>query len=201
MKRSIGLWGVMAAVGLVLGSVSTQQAVSAVASAATFGQNAGELDGRFGTVFIKEPNQVLQPVFSDANTEKVVDKLQRGEGVCRRLPSEYRADCMAKALRDAYQTASQPDYRGARKELQAASRALSNLVKQNADPKKPAVRVGNRTYRPVKKSAVKTVNRQATAILTETETRLLRSGTGERRKAHYQRIARAVGSTKKLFRS
>ena len=201
MKRSIAARAFTMLFGCLAILVPGHLAGSAVSPTATIAQVAGQPLDRLDSVPGNASQLDPQPVFSDANTDNVVSKLTRGEAICRKLPSEYRADCLAKTLRDAYQAARQPDYRSARKELQSASRALSSLVKQNADPEKPAIRVGNRTYRPVRKSAAKTVNRKAAAIVQETETRLLRSATGDKRKTHYQRIARAVGSTKTLFRS
>lgn len=146
-------------------------------------------------------NLVPEQVFSDAYTDRMTLKLQRGAAECLNLPPEYRIDCLSRKFREVSRSANRPDYRGVRQELGKASRALASLVKENADPQLAPIRKGNNTYRAVKRSAVKTVNRQAVAIIQETETKLLRSATSGLRRTHYQRLARAVGSTKTLFRS
>ena len=85
--------------------------------------------------------------------------------------------------------------------MNKASRSLSSLVSQNEDKAAAPIRKGGKTYRAVKKAAVKAVAAKAAAIVTETETKLLRSASSGLRKTHYARIAQAVGSTKKILRS
>ena len=98
-------------------------------------------------------------------------------------------------------TDNRPDYTTAQSELNKASRSLSSLVSQNEDKAAAPIRKGGKTYRAVKKAAVKAVAAKAAAIVTETETKLLRSASSGLRKTHYARIAQAVGSTKKILRS
>jgi len=76
------------------------------------------------------------------------------------------------------------------------------VCSSDLDKAAPKIRKGGKSYRAVKKSAVAKVNKQAKAIIVETETKLLRSaGSSQLRKTHYTRIARAVGSTKNILRS
>ena len=86
-------------------------------------------------------------------------------------------------------------------ELNRASRSISNVVSQNADPAAKPIKKGFKSYRAVKKSAVRSVNAKAKAVIAETATKLLRSAGSGHRKVHFQRIAQAVGSTKKILRS
>lgn len=144
----------------------------------------------------------MQLAFSPSTTGSIVSQLDRGTAECGALPAEYRADCMSQAYRRAAgATQGRPDYGTAQSELNRTSRSLSNLVSQNADTEAAPIRKSGRTYRAVKKSAVRKVAQQAVAIITETETKLLRSSGSGQRKVHYQRIAQAVGSTKRIFRS
>ena len=85
--------------------------------------------------------------------------------------------------------------------MSSASRSISSLVNQNADPAAKPIVKGGKRYRAVKKSAIKSVNAKAAAIIAEAETKLLRSAGSGHRKVHFQRIAQAIGSTKKILRS
>ncbi len=157
------------------------------------------------TLLFGNPTPQAAPVllaFSDGATNTVVRRISNSERECAALPSEYRADCLSQGLRGAASLASQPDYAGARTQLSTASRQISTLVKQNADPTAAPLRKGGKTYRAVKKAAVRQVNAKAAAIVAEAETKLIRAaGSSAHRKTHYQRIATAVGSTKRIFRS
>lgn len=149
-----------------------------------------------------QTSPVLRIAFNDAFTAQVVQNIENGARICRGIAAQYRTDCLAQALKSGSDAAYRPDYSGARSELRNGSWKLSNLVTQNEDKSAPKLRRGGRTFRAVKKSAVRKVNRAARKIIVETETRLLRSaGNAKLRKTHYGRIARAVGSTKNILRS
>ncbi|MEZ5801100.1 MAG: hypothetical protein R3D29_12355 [Nitratireductor sp.] len=144
----------------------------------------------------------FQMAFSDSHTSAITRRLGDAERECGALPAEYRADCLAQGFKSAASaTGNRPDYTIARTELNKASRSLSSLVSQNEDKAAAPIRKGGKTYRAVKKAAVKAVAAKAAAIVTETETKLLRSASSGLRKTHYARIAQAVGSTKKILRS
>ncbi|MEC9343214.1 MAG: hypothetical protein VYD64_05135 [Pseudomonadota bacterium] len=148
------------------------------------------------------PQGLLKLAFSDSATNQVVNRLRQAESECGQLAAEYRADCLSQGYRSAASaTRNKPDYSTAATQLNGVSRSLSGLVAQNVDPQAPAIRKGGKTYRAVKKSAVRTVNAKATAVIKEAETKLLRSASSGLRKVNYQRIAQAVGSTKKILRS
>lgn len=139
--------------------------------------------------------------FSEGMTNSISRRLESGTAECGGLPAEYRADCMAQTYRGAASLATRPDYTTARTQLSRTSRSLSGLVSQNVDNTAQPIRKGGKTYRAIKKSAVRAVNSRAAAIISEAETKLLRSASSGHRKVHYQRIAQAVGSTKRIFRS
>ena len=144
----------------------------------------------------------FQMAFSDSHTSAITRRLGDAERECGALPAEYRADCLAQGFKSAASaTGNRPDYTTAQSELNKASRSLSSLVSQNEDKAAAPIRKGGKTYRAVKKAAVKAVAAKAAAIVTETETKLLRSASSGLRKTHYARIAQAVGSTKKILRS
>jgi hypothetical protein len=143
----------------------------------------------------------FQGMSLEETTNGFVMSLQGAERRCGLLPLEYRVDCLAQSFRLAANlTRERPEYAAVSIALHSASQDLSRLVSQNADPIAPRVRTMGRTYRAVRPETVATVVAQAEAIITETETKLLRS-TGSVGQAHYQRIAQAVGSTKRILRS
>jgi len=149
---------------------------------------------------ITEPAFMI--AFADGTTNEIVRRLRQAESECGQVPAEYRADCLQQGYRSAAGPASgKADYSTAQTELNSVSRSIGGLVSQNADTAAQPLRKGGKTYRAVKKNAVATVNSRAAAIITEAETKLLRSASSGLRKTHYTRIAQAVGSTKKILRS
>ncbi len=138
---------------------------------------------------------------SDAVTQRIVNRLNTARAQCGSLGAAYRADCTAQAYEEAAKEAKGSGYTRARGELNKTARKLSRLVSKNVDSDAEPVQRGGKTYHAVKKTAVKKVAQQAVKIIAETETKLLRSSGSGERKVHYQRIAQAVGSTKKIFRS
>jgi hypothetical protein len=146
---------------------------------------------------------VLGPAISGTLVDRVIQIIRVGERECGGLPLEYRADCLQQTFRRAAQEAEKGGaYSAAAAHLRSAATRISSLVARNVDPVARPIAKGTKSYRAVKKSAVRAVNAAAAAIVTETETKLLRSaGSSQQRKVHYQRIAQAVGSTKRILRS
>lgn len=137
-------------------------------------------------------------------TDKVLLRLREAEDQCQKLPFEYRVDCLSKGYRAASNEMRRaPDYNGARQAIDQAAKKLDQLVKANQDKAAPIIRAGNlRRIRAVKKATVPQVLKQAQAVVTEAETKLIRSaGSSKKKLLHYTQIAEAVGSTKKLLRS
>lgn len=139
---------------------------------------------------------------SDAATAKALQPIDDATAECRSFGDAYLASCVAASLRSAARAmGSKPDYRDARKVLVDAARKLEGLTKAQADKTAPRQRGRNGRYRAVKPELAKAVNKAALTIVQEAETKLLRSSGSGLRMVHYQRIAKAVGSTKVILRS
>lgn len=139
---------------------------------------------------------------SNNATNSSVKLLNSGRAECARLPKAYRLDCLRQTFSRAARPLESPDYRGAKKELNSASRQIKRLVNSNVDKSAPILKVKNRKYKAVKKAVVASLNKQATKIITESATKLLRSGSkSKQRRSHYTKIAKAFDSTKVILRS
>jgi|GEM_PF-4243684 len=145
----------------------------------------------------------LQIAFADDITRAIVLQLQRGTDRCNRLQVVYRLDCLGEAYAQAAGVAgNRPDYAAATSQLRKVSRQLKGIVRKNQDRNAEKAKLGNKSYRAVKRDALRSANQQATKIIEEAATQLLRSaGNSKKRKVHYTRIANAVNSTKKILRS
>ncbi len=156
-------------------------------------------------------NVSLDEVSNEA-TNAIVRALKSASGLCGKINPEYRVDCMSDRL--AGVAASLPktgEYAEAKKALEVAAAKLQALAKKNASPSLSKVRVRTggansagrtRPLTPVKTESLDSVNKQARAIIVEAETVLLRSAANsQKRKVHYQKIAKAVGSNKVILRS
>ena len=139
---------------------------------------------------------------TNARTAAITLKISATIDECRLIPEEYRADCLAQNLREASKIVKNNGYRKLNAEISSAAQQISSIVAQNIDTSAPKLRLGKKTYRAVKKSALSAVNKKAAAVVAETSTVLLRStGSSALKKVHFTRIAKAVNSTKVLLRS
>ena len=147
---------------------------------------------------------------STINTDNLVNQLQRGQQFCEGLAQgEYVIDCMGDSLQKAADGLPEGgDYAAVRAALEDASAKLAELARQNASTSLTRGLVqangqqSSRRFTPVATEALAALNAQASAIIDEAQTILLRSAqNSERRRVHYQRIAEAVGSNKILLRS
>lgn len=125
---------------------------------------------------------------------------------------EYMVDCLGAGLDEIAESMPKTgDYAEAQAILENASVKLRALAKTNASKTLPKGRlsgtvnkkpVRTQTLTPVKTAALKSTTAQATAILKEAETLLLRStANSDRRKVHYAQMAKAVGTGTVLLRS
>jgi hypothetical protein len=139
----------------------------------------------------------------DDATTKIVEPLAEANTECGSIDVIYRLDCAQQAYKSAVKAVPKhSDYQKARRDLYSAQRKLNKLLKKNLDKTVAPLKVGNKTYRAVKKTVAKSLNAQATVVLEETATKLLRSaGNSKKRQLHYAQIADVVGSNKKIFRS
>lgn len=150
---------------------------------------------------------------SPSFTNAISQSLGAVKAFCDNLENDaYVVDCLAERLGAvADEIPAGTDYDNVRLALDAASDQLATLAKANRDPDLPRGRASQAGSTPVKTSRPLTpistanaaqVNRQAIAILEQTETLLLRSPeTSEAQSVHYARIAEAVGSNKVLLRT
>lgn len=149
---------------------------------------------------------------SAAYTSVVVGGLSSAGKFCSELGNDaYRVDCLAErygALARAVPRNS--DYGEVREVLKSASEDLASLARNNRDRTLARGRATgpgssqttSRPLTPVDSAAMAKVNRQARAILAQTETLLLRSAEGSKSKiAQYAQIADAIGSNKVLLRA
>ncbi|TCP42928.1 hypothetical protein [Rhodovulum marinum] len=147
--------------------------------------------------------------FSTANTDRILRRIEAGREFCAGIAQrEYVIDCLAAQFERVARALPGPDYRQVGQIIGTAAADLRRLAEANAAPDLPRgrVRIGGttspRALTPVRRDGLARLNRQASGILQEAETQLLRAAEGSaRRQVHYQRIAAAIGSTKVLLRS
>ena len=146
-------------------------------------------------------------------TNTVVTNLTTGGEACGLYDRSARIDCvrdeLARAARELPRTG---DYAEMRRALETASSKLDQIVMQNVDRTAPVTRYraptskGPRTSAtPIRRIApqnAERANRQATVVMEELQTTLLRSASSSARKqVHFERAAQAVDSMKVLLRS
>ena len=150
---------------------------------------------------------------TDSATRAITDGLRYGARFCASLAQEeYRVDCLSERL--AAVAAAIPtggDYAEARAVLEQTAAQLAELARANRSADLPPGRAHRggttpltttRLLTPVTAAALPGVTQQATAILAEAETLLLRSTSlSDDRQLAYSQIAAALGSGKLLLRS
>lgn len=159
------------------------------------------------------PEPISGQAINAATTAKIGVALAGARVFCSaQSAAAYRVDCLADQLEQvAKRMPDTGDYADAKEIIQQASRSLAGVAKRNrSSEKRPAeMRSGgaapassSRPLIPVAPNRDAAAAAEATAILNETETLLLRSGeSSARRKVAYQDIAQALGSNKILLRS
>lgn len=172
------------------------------------GNNSGGDDDQF-TPRVTGPAVLV----SDAQTAAIVDQLNQIQRICEFMGDDYRISCFVQTYRElAKEIPANGDYAEARSVLLDTAQKLDNLARGSRDRSKPALRArlttpAGKTVSTPPITAVATaraaqLNQQASSIVAEAETVLLRSASSDaRRSIHYQRIAAAVGSNKVLLRS
>ncbi|KIC31954.1 hypothetical protein [Leisingera sp. ANG-S5] len=139
--------------------------------------------------------------------------LAAAKAFCRATgDSALQVDCLSERLETAAGGIPEgTDYDEVREVLKDTSQRLKRLARQNSDPARgrvsvtssanPAERTG-RPLIPVNSAAQAAVNLEATRILDEAATILLRSAeAAQERQTQYAQIAAAIGSNKVLLRS
>lgn len=149
---------------------------------------------------------------NQVTTGRVTKDLAAAVAECRQYEDVYRIDCLRQNIeRTANALPDTGDYSEAKRILSRTASRLGAIVntyadtsvprlvpEPNANPRNPKKRV----YRAVRKDKLKQAMAEATRVIEEAQTELLRSGeNSQARLVHYTAMATAVGSTKVLLRS
>lgn len=152
--------------------------------------------------------------FNPRDTGRIDQALRGALATCgpSQLELRYRIDCIRfYFMQLAHELPETGDYAPLQQALAEGAAKLDAIVRRDLDPGAPALRprVGGRPAAPrtapiraVSPAAEARAAREAAAVIEETATILLRSAeNSQRRMAHFQQIAAAIGSTKVLLRS
>ena len=145
-------------------------------------------------------------------TNSVSKDFKAAVAECKGYDEVYRIDCLRQNMqRIANALPDYGEYVKAKRVLANAADKLGGIVDKYADPKAPRLTPPaganprfrlNRSYRAVRRDKVRQAMAEATKVVQEAATQLLRSAENSTaRLAHYQSISVAVGSTKVLLRS
>lgn len=145
-------------------------------------------------------------------TSRIVADLSEITRRCGLLPEEYRIDCLGKGYSFLARTApDSPDYQAIREELARAGRRLQTIAKRYRDkakPKRNLPKTSNTASSyawesvPVKIRKLEDATSEATSVIEESQTRLLRSAeNSSRRRIHYSRVSRSLGASRRILRS
>lgn len=147
---------------------------------------------------------------TSALTHQVVESIGEVERYCGSLSAEYRISCLGEGFDSiSRQMPRTLDYGEARVSIRRVGRNLQRIASENADRSKPKLSgpaskkwANRRKYTAVQNSQLRAANTAAIVVIEEATTELLRSAeASKRRRIHYVRIAKAVGSTKRILRS
>ena len=139
---------------------------------------------------------------SHNQTNTIVADIGKANDLCKSLPLEYRADCLSQSLKTSVRKVRKKIYIPIKNEISTTAQSIEDIVTENLDEEAPVIKFGNKTYRPIKKEVLVAVNERVAKVVEESATRLIRSaGNSVTRKIHYQRVAKALNSTKVLMRS
>lgn len=148
---------------------------------------------------------------STDTTQRTVSDINAAIAFCSALSQDaYTVDCLSDQFEKVARTLPKTgDYADARQALMTAASKLHALSGQYYDRKMgrgyarssgAGGASSTRPLTPVRPEALPEVKRKAAAIVAEAQTVLLRSAeSSQRRKAHYEQIAAAVGSANKVL--
>lgn len=150
---------------------------------------------------------------NDATTQQVTDLIARGVRFCNALQQDaYKIDCLAYAYWEVAQDLpTTGDYGTVRQTLETTADRLTQIARANRAPDLPvskARRGGNdpkttsRALTPVTPARLPQATAQASAVIQEAQTTLLRAtGNSDRRRAQYQKISTAMETGTVLLRA
>lgn len=136
---------------------------------------------------------------NNTTTNSLIRQLKRDFQRCSSIPWTYRYDCYDDAYyRSARSLGQNPAYEPAAEALEEVGKKITAVIQKNADPSKPPLRKGLKTYTPITESAESKARQEVSRAIADAQTVLLRSPEGGE---HYTRIAAALESNKVLLRS
>lgn len=165
-----------------------------------------------GETVVGGSNQVIYTDLNWLITNRISKDFNAAVTECGRYDEVYRIDCLRQNMqRIADSLPDDGDYSKVKRILANAAGKLGGIVDKYADPKAPRLTPPaganprfrlNRSYKAVRRDKVRQALAEATKVVQEAATQLLRSSENSTaRLAHYQSISVAVGSTKVLLRS
>ncbi len=95
--------------------------------------------------------------FSYRQTNAIAADISKANDICKTLPIEYRADCLAQSLKTSASKVRKKAYIPVKNEISTTAQTIEDIVTENLDEEAPVIKVGNKTYRPIKKEAVAVV--------------------------------------------
>lgn len=145
-------------------------------------------------------------------TNRVSKDFNAAVAECKGYDEVYRIDCLRQNMQHiADSLPDYGDYGKVKRILANAAGKLGGIVDKYSDPRAPRFTPPaganprfrlNRSYKAVRRDKVRQAMTEATKVVHEATTQLLRSSENSTaRLAHYQSISVAVGSTKVLLRS
>lgn len=168
------------------------------------------LYGSDGDPRIPDAANKIQFACSSNATAAVIRTISDVERTCGSVAKEYRIDCLGDGLVFIGRNMPKGDYKAAGTALKNAGSRLRTIAKLNRDKSKPELGLnssgtrwtGSKKFTPVKSSNLKAATAKAIAVIREAETIILRSGeNSDRRRTHYQKIAKQLKSTTRILRS
>jgi len=160
----------------------------------------------------RDIDPTYETVLTDLETRSIIRNFDAMREECGSYDPIYRIDCLKQNIELTLERMPKgPDFTEMRQALTVAAAKLDAIVKKHEDLKAPKQKADTsrnsrfkkrRTYRAIKAEEAPVALKEAEAVIAEAETTLLRSSeNSEKRLAHYQDVAIAVGSTKVLLRS
>lgn len=147
---------------------------------------------------------------SSYETASITNNISAVRNECAKYDPRFRIDCLRQGLTEvARRIPERGDYSDTRRIIAQAAAKLGEVQNKYGDNAAPEQSTeGNarfpakRTYKAIKQEKLAVAMQEATKIIEEAETQLLRAAeNSDKRAAHYQEIAAAIGSTKVLLRS
>lgn len=199
-----------ASAGLVTLALALTPASSSFGQTTPSGGTGGTSSSSTSTEHGSSSDPYQPATVSSYETAAITNNISAVRNECAKYDPRYRIDCLRQGLTEvARRIPERGDYSDARRIIAQTAAKLGEVQNKYADNAAPEqTSEGNarfpakRTYKAVKQEKLAVAMEEATKIIEEAETQLLRAAeNSEKRSAHYQEIAAAIGSTKVLLRS